>query len=241
MNSGNTPSRVGQYVRKHRIPWPVIVDSDRSFENACDVGDISLNNIWQARVITATGQIQRASASDLDRAAAQALEGAKWNVDPKSMTTELQAAWQQVEFGNYAPAATTLKRYAKSRKPAVKAAAALLNDYVNEKITTQIEAAATADTAGESWRTFKVLKTVQQQFKGYELPPNVDADIARLEKDENVIKQQAAYKKFELARKAANSRSATSRQRATRMLQQLIEEFPDTEAADEAQSILTPQ
>ena len=226
-------------MRKHQIPWPVIVDSDRSFERASDVGEISLNNIWQARVITANGDFVRASASDLDQAAARALQGAKWNVDPASMTPELQKAWQQIEFGNYLPAASTVKRYARSRKPAVKAAAALLNDYVHEKITAQVETAAVADSAGESWKAFKTLKGVQQQFKGYEIPPSVDADVARLEKNEDVLRQQAAYKKFELARKAANSGSTSARQRAFRLLEQLIEDFPGTDAASEAMSILT--
>lgn len=239
VNSGNSAAQVSQYVRKHRIPWPVIIDPDRSFEAACDVGDISLTNIWQAKVITAKGQLVGASATELDRAADRALEGAKWNVDPTKMTPELQTAWQNIEFGNFAPAATTLKRFLRSRKPEIKDAATLLSSFVDEQLQSRLEAAAEADAAEDSWHAFKTLTEVEQQFKGYELPSNVAINLSRLEKTEDVKNQLAAYRKLTLAQKVARSSSNASRKRAARMLQQLIDEFPDTDAADEAQAMLS--
>ena len=217
----------------------MIVDPDRSFEAACDVNEISLNNIWQARILTATGDLEYGNASEMDSVAARALSGAAWNVDPAKMTPELQAAWQQVEFGNYAPAASTLKRMARSRKPDVKAAAALLNDYVAEKLKAQLTEAETADGAGEAWKAYRVLSDIQQKFKGYDIPPNVDADVKRLEKSDDVSREIDAYRKLEGARKSAASRSATIRQRVPTMLQQLIEDYPGTTAAEEAQAILS--
>lgn len=225
-------------MRKHRIPWPVIVDSDRSFEAACDVGDISLTNIWQAKVITANGGLVSASATELDQAADRALDGAKWNVDPTKMTSELQAAWQQIEFGNFAPAAPTLKRFLRSRKTEIKDAATLLNTYVDEQMQSRLDVATEADAAEETWKAFKLLTEVEQKFKGYDIPPNVAKDLSRLEKNEDVKNELAAYRKLTLAQKSARSSSNSSRKRAAAMLQLIVKEFPETEAAEKAQQLL---
>lgn len=216
----------------------MIADGNRAFEAACGVNEISLNNIWQARVITANGDLVRASASDLDMAAARALEGAQWNVDPSGIAPELQGTWQQVEFGNFAPAASTLKRYLRSRKPQVKSSANALNDYVSKQLKAQLDAAASADSSGDEWEAWKILTSVQQRFKGYEIPETVSADVTRLEKTDEVASELEAWKQLEQARKSAASRSAVSRQRAVSMLQKLTEESPGTEAAAEAQAIL---
>ena len=226
-------------MRKHRISWPVIVDPDRSFEAACDVGDISLTNIWQAKVITAEGGLVSANANELDQAAERALDGAKWDVDPTKMTAELQAAWQQIEFGNFAPAAPALKRFLRSRKQEIKDAATLLSSYVDEQLQSRLEAAAEADAAKNSWKAFKTLTELEQRFKGYEQPRNVATDLTRLEKTEDVKNQLAAYRKLTQAQKAARSSSNSSRKRAGQMLQKVIEEFPDTDAANAAQEMLS--
>lgn len=239
VNSGNSPAKVSQYVRKHRIPWPVIADTDRSLEQACEVGDISLNNIWQARVIDPTGALIRANGSQMEETAARAARDAKWNVDPTTIPSELQAAWQQIEFGSYAPAASTLKRYRKSRKEAVQTAANTLTDYVMEQLETQLTAAATADDAGDFWTAWQTLSAAQERFDGYEVPESVATDLARLAKHEQVVTELAAQRKFDLAVRAA--RLAAGRKRAETMLQKLIEEFPGTAAAARASELLTPR
>lgn len=216
----------------------MIVDPDRSFEAACGVENISLTNIWQARVITADGKLARANATEMEQAADRALDGAKWNVDPTQMTAGLQSAWVQIEFGNFSPAAPVLKRFLKSRKPEIKAAATLLSTYVDEQLLSRIEAAAEADAAEQSWKAFRILTEVEQRFKGYELPRNVATDLPRLAKTDDVINQLAAYRKLKLAHKAATSTSPSTRKRAARMLGKVIEDFPETDAAADAQKIL---
>lgn len=241
VNSGNSPAKVSQYVRKHRIPWPVIADTDRSLEQACGVGDISLNNIWQARIIDPDGILVRANGSQMDETAQRAARDARWNVDPSTIPSELQPAWQQIEFGSYAPAAATLKRYAKSRKPEVKTAAETLRSYVNDQLQQQVDAAAAAEQADDVWTAYGLLTAVQQRFKGYEQPDSVQTDVDRLAKDERVVQELAAVRKLELAMKSAMSSSATARKRAQTMLQKVVDEFPGTQAAARAASLLSPR
>lgn len=241
VNSGNSPAQVSQYVRKHRIPWPVIADTDRSLEQACGVGDISLNNIWQARIIDPEGLLVRANGSQMEETAQRAARDARWNVDPSTIPAELQPAWQQIEFGSFAPAASTLKRYARSRKADVKTAAQTLQSYVDEQLQQQVDAAAAAVEAEDVWTAYGILTALQQRFKGYEIPDSVPTDVERLAKDERVTKELAAARKLELALKSATSSSATARKRAELMLQKVVDEFPGTQAAEKAASLLSPR
>lgn len=219
----------------------MIADTDRSLEQACGVGDISLNNIWQARIIDPEGLLVRANGSQMDETAQRAARDARWNVDPSTIPAELQPAWQQIEFGSFSPAASTLKRYAKSRKADVKMAAETLRAYVDEQLQEQVDAAAAAVQADDVWTAYGLLTSVQQRFKGYELPDSVQTDVDRLAKDERVVQELAAVRKLELAMKSAMSSSATARKRAQAMLQKVVDEFPGTQAAERAASLLSPR
>ena len=50
---------------------PIIVDLDRTLENQLGAGQISLQNIWAAAILTADGRVVRGNASDLEAAASQ--------------------------------------------------------------------------------------------------------------------------------------------------------------------------
>lgn len=229
---------MAQYLRKHQISWPVIVDADRSFEVASNVGEISLKNIWQARVLTSDGEFIRANASDLDSAAKRALAGAKWNVDPKKMPSELQATWMHVEFGSFSDASVCLKRFGRSNKPEVKEAVGLLKDYVQQQMDSQLQMAEEANKAGESWEAFQMLSTLETRFKGFDLPASISVDVKHLQRTAEVKNELAAVTRLEQARKVGSSRSPSAQKRALAMLQQITEDFAGTEAAKAASKIL---
>ena len=60
VNSGKSHADVAKYLRRNKINWPTIVDSDRGFEKTAGVGEISLKNIWQVFVIDPDGKFRRA-------------------------------------------------------------------------------------------------------------------------------------------------------------------------------------
>ena len=51
VNSGTPRLQVQSYLRKNRVTWPAIADTDRSFERGCGVPPISLKNIYQVRIM----------------------------------------------------------------------------------------------------------------------------------------------------------------------------------------------
>lgn len=192
-------------------------------------------------MIDPSGLLIRANAAQMEETADRAVRDASWNVDPSTMPPELQPAWQQIEFGSFAPAASSLKRYARSRKAVVKDAAETLQTYVDNKMDVALAEGAAAVEAGDSWKAYQTLSMLQQRFKGYEIPESVAADVARLEKEDSVKDQVEAMRKLELALRAARSSSATARKRAEAMLQKVVQEFPGTDAASQAESLLSPR
>jgi hypothetical protein len=239
VNSGTNGSKVSSYLRKYQITWPAIVDADRSFEQQAGVPEVSLQNIWQARVINSKGKVVRAGATDLEKTAELAMNGAQWNIDPTAIPKELQPLWAQVEFGNYSTAATTLRRHLKSRKEEIKTAATTLNDYVAKQLADELVTAAAAEKSGDVWQSYRTLESLSARYKGYEIPKTVVQDVKRLADNDQVKLELAAHRKFELAQKSARSTSLSARKRAVRQLQQIVEQFPDTDAAAKARSILS--
>jgi thiol-disulfide isomerase/thioredoxin len=238
VNSGNSRGEVEQYARDVGLTWPVIVDTNREFEKMCGIGEISLQNIYQAGYITADGKFQQGRWSDLAGTADNALSGAKWEVDPAGIPVTLQAAWTAIEFGNPSGAAAAVKKGLTSPKADVKAAATRLNDAVQAKIKSLVDAAKNAENTGNKWVAYKSYQAVIDQFGGYDLPPEVRTTQKTLGEDEAVKKQVLAQKGLESAVKLLRSPAASVRRGAITKLKKLAEDYPDTDAAAEAQKVV---
>ncbi len=237
VNSGNPVPKVASYVRRHRITIPVIADVDRSLERACGVvPPVSLQNIWQVRIITAQGQVVPGSARDLRAAVQQAFAGAKWNVDPRGIPASLRSAWQAVELGNYAAAAKAIRRGLGSRKAEVKQAAQRLHQYVQERIQQQQKAAQEALSAGRKWTAYRTYENLLKQFRGYALPGEIREQFQQLAKDPQVKAERALFRRLEGARRLLASPRSSQRGKAA--LERLIQQAPESEAAKVAQELL---
>ncbi|MDB4614524.1 hypothetical protein OAH18_02415 [bacterium] len=236
VNSGTSPASVSSYAKKNRITLPIIADVDRSMEAAAMVGEISLKNIFQARILVADGTVKRGNPTKLDEAMQTAASGAAWNIDPAEIPQSMKALWQSIEFGSYAAGAKQIKRFLNSRKPDEKAAAGKLNDYIQKQLESRL-AVAEGNREKEPWMAWKQFSQIAVMFKGYELPDTIEKTLAELGKNEAVTSEQAALKMLDSARKAASG-SAAARKRAVRTLKKLIEKYPDTEAATNAERLL---
>lgn len=236
VNSGNAWTSVASYAKENRIDWPIIVDSSRQLEQRAGVGEISLQNIHQACILTPEGRLERANFADLDGAAGRALTGAKWNVDPEGIPESLKPAWLAIEFNDFAPTAAIVKRAAGSRKEDEKAAAEKLTAYVEQKMRDEAALVKQLDSAGQAWRAYKGYQAFMERFKGYFAPDSAAARIRELAADEAVKSELVAAKLLENAKKMSlNPRTRSS---AVSRLKTLVEQHPDTDAGREAQQIL---
>jgi len=236
VNSGSSATSVASYVRQNHIDWPVIVDTDRALEQQANVGEISLQNIYQARVLLPDGTLTRGDWSNIDGTAERALRDAKWGVDPQGIPASLRGAWFGVEFKIYGAVAAQVKRAAGSRKPEEKAAGERLMAYVLEQMQKDADAAGQLLKQNQPWPAYKAYAEVAERYKGYDLPAEVTSALRSLEKDAGVKAEIVAQKIFDAAKKAyANPRTRGS---AVGRLRSLVDQYPATEAGIEAKRVL---
>ena len=235
VNSGSARPQLEAYLRKNKVTWPVICDSDRSFERQFDLM-ISPENTRQVQLLMPDGSFKTGDFNNLEGSAVDASRDAKWKVEPANLPPVLQSAWLAIEFGKYPDAAQTLKKN-QFGKGDVKEWAAKLNQVVMDDLGRQLEDAKKSLDADKKWDAYKRYSAIPNKFKGFTVPPEVTSNIKELAADDAIKGEQAAMKQLDLAIQAA-SRSPTARKGALKQLQKLIDEHPGTEAAGEAQKLI---
>ncbi len=238
VNSGSARGDIEAYARRNNITWPIILDTDRSIEKVAGVGEISLQNIYQVRLLTATGSLIPGSWSDVPGSAQKALAGASWKVDPAGISPTMRGAWAAVEFGTYSQAAIDINKGLRSPKEEIKVSAEKLNTFIQEALKRELTTAEALRSQGEVWPAYKIVATAQEQFKGYAIPEGLTTLAKELEADEKIAGELAAMKALDLIRRALGSSSAAAQRRALKQLETLVAEHPGTEAAAQASTIL---
>jgi len=234
VNSGSSRADVQSYAQQNRINWPILVDPNRQFERLCEVNEISLQNIYQVRLLMPDGSLERGNFSDIEASVATALKGAAWKVDPTTIPAVLQSAWLSIEMGDYATSSKLVTKNLTSSKPDIKEAAEALHAAVKKEIDAQAGEARTVFDAGSKWKAYRAYQAIAQRFAGYDLPEEVAANTKTLTADSQVKAGLVAAKNLELAKKALQGSAASGRKRGLAMLDKIIADVPNTDLADEA-------
>lgn len=239
VNSGNPPAAVAQYAKEVKLNWPIIVDPTRQFEQQWLQNEISLQNIHQCMLIRPDGEKGVGSWSNLDNSVQQVLKDASWNIDPSTIPAAFLPTWQQVELGNYAAAANLIKKGLATKNTEVKEAAARVNDYVQQQLSAAVAAAANSRASGNEWIAYQHYRGLTAKFAGYDLPAEVSLASKELAESAVVKKELEAAKALDAIKKSiTTARSDLARKRIITRLEQLVEQFAQTEAAGEAQKFL---
>ncbi|MBT5020752.1 TlpA family protein disulfide reductase [bacterium] len=236
VNSGNAPATVQQYARGVQLGWPVIVDPTRQFEKQADVGEISLQNIMQIGAINGKGRYQNMSFTDPEKAVEFALQNSAWKVSPEEIPASLRQAWLAIELNEFSSAAPAVSRALKSRNPDIQESAQKLQDAAMSTAEPQLTTARKALEAGENWNAYRNFSNVATIYKGFDLPRDVEDNIENLANDEQVKHELEALKVLNLIERGLqNQRAKRGNQKR---LQKLIEDYPDTSAAEQAQKYI---
>jgi len=238
VNSGNQRRTVESYARKAHIPWPIIVDPNRSLEKQFQLPkEISLENIYQMRVKYPEGRIGSGSVSKFEETITNALRDASWKIDPKTLPPETLAAWKEVELGDYQRALPLLKKILFAQNDDISSAAQQLQSLVMGNLEKQQSAATQAEEEENIWLAYQIYSRMAVQFKGYEGGDHAYEKFREYARHEDVKTEQNAFKKLALAQ-SYSSKGERGFNRAIAMLEALIEDYPDTDAAKQAQDIL---
>ncbi len=237
VNSGSPRGQLEGYVKRNKIPWPVVSDSDRSFENQFGIR-VSPQEPRQLQLLMPSGRFKTSDANNIEGAATDALRDAKWKieVEPKDVPPVLLPAWLAIEFGKYPDAAQTLKKNLNG-KGEIKDFAERLNQFVLDDLTAQVDAAKKSLDDGKKWEAFKRYSAIPPKFKGFTVPADVNSTLKELATDDAIKEEQAAMRKIDFAMQAA-ARSPSARKGAIKQLEKIIKDHPDTEAAAEAQKLI---
>jgi len=239
VNSGTSRQTVESYARKVKVPWPIIVDTDRSLEQAFDLPrEISLQNIYQMKVKYPDGHIESGNPAQFEQTVNEALKDAKWKIDPKTLPEQTLAAWKEVELGDYQRALPQLKRILSARNEEVKTAAQQLEAVVMEDLKKQQDAAQTAEENKDIWEAYKTYSLIANRFKGFEGSKEAAAKVKEYARHDDVKTEQTAFKKLDLAKRTGSRGDQASVTRAIALLKALIDDYPDSDAAAEAKDIL---
>jgi thiol-disulfide isomerase/thioredoxin len=231
VSSGTTRQDVERYARAVNLTWPVIVDTDRSFERKADVGEISLQNVMQVAYLAGNGELRHGDWSNIDGTIRQALEGAKWNVDPALLPADMHPVWRSIEFGNYVDARPGLTKALASRKNDIKAAAQRLSDFVASKSDRALALAANSASQGHALQAYQRYGTIAERFAGYPAGEKAVAARRELSKQPELNREIVALKRFEKQRELASSSKPAVRDKARAAIQKLVDADPTSEAA----------
>lgn len=241
VNSGTQRAEVERYAQQVKINWPIIVDTDRSFEKefaSSSVGEISLQNIRQIRGISASGKIESLPYDDYSDAIKGLAQGATWKVERAEVPPEMIPLWQQVEFGAYGGVAQPLKKAALSNRPEVKSVAEKMLAVVDaERQELENEALASAE-AGNKFKAYELLLKLNDTFKGYPLSDGATKLKKDLPKDPQVKSGLAALKQIQnIERQLANAKPQL-KEKLGEQLSKMVTDYPETQLADHAASLL---
>jgi len=240
---GGSKADVNSYVKTNKVSWPVYVDADRSYEKKLIAlgllsKEISLQNTMQACVADAGGILHQGNWSNPGEALKQALGGAKWKVDPAGIPEALKPAWRALEFGQALVAVPVIAAALKTSDAKVKEAAQALQTSIKEDIARRMTEAKSLADGGQKWPAFKVYEALSTDFKDYPEAKTAATEMTRLRSDKTVTQELQA--KLALDNIAANflkSPIKSKQAQGKAFLQQLIQQFPDTEAARTAKSM----
>jgi len=234
IGAGDNAADVRKYVSQTQIKMPVYVDAYSLMEKRYGQ-TISLNNIYQWRVIGIDGKISgyRPNGEWLDRA----LAVASWKYKDKGYHASLSAAVEALEWGRYEVGVKALKPALKSPKKEIAESAGKLY----EEVKTEAQAWRTeADTAMETdpiaaYDGYTRLKGVFDGDK--EFLTGVDAALTKLKADKIVVAELAARKMFTiLAAQTAKPTPPPAAQMAA-SYRTIAKKYPETPTGKMAEAL----
>jgi thiol-disulfide isomerase/thioredoxin len=239
VNSGNSREDLTAYAKDVKLNWPILVDTNRQFEKDAGLtNEISLQNIYQVRLVTADGKMHQGDWNDVSGSATKALEGAKWKIDRASVPNSLHPVLRGLEFNMMSAVPGPLKAGLSSEDPAVKASADQLNALVQAKIAAEVQAAKAVYASGDKWKSYKMVSGIAVQYAGLELPESVNKAKTALAADEAVRNQLTAQRELDALKKRARTAPPSAQRGLVLKLKELTEKYGETEAGVEAKALL---
>jgi hypothetical protein len=216
VNSGNPKSEVEGYAKETRFEWPILVDQSRAVEKAYLNSEISLQNIYQARLVTPEGQ----------------MASAKMFFDGVVVHPKLKPAADEIELGNFEAGVPAVAAAQKGAKDLGESAKAMM-EKLKAVADSMVEKAKGLE-ASSKYAAWAEYGRVAAWFKGTEYEKPAAASQAELKKDKTVQDEIAAQQMLAQAKTLLASPRKADKPAAAGLLAALQKKYPASEAAKEA-------
>lgn len=235
IGAGDTPQQCSMYVNSTHLAMPSFADSLSIMEKRYNTGRISLNNIWQFRVIGPDGKVV---ANDMTAEAIDsALKNAKWRFKDQGFDPKLAAAVEQFEYKQWEAGMKFLRPHLKSsNKPLAESAQKLFSLIKQEGEKWKADAEnAVAD--GKPAEAFLLYTKIAAVFAGDDLAKATVEPLKKLRADKQVKDELEAQKMFaQLAVGISRATPAQAREAAD-FAASIAKKYPGTPTAAKADQI----
>jgi peroxiredoxin len=209
--AGDSMREAQAYVRETHLEMPVFADNLSLMEKR--YGEkISLQNIYQFRVIGPTGTIEeyRMEPAAIDKV----LAGVKWKYKDDGYDPRLDAAIDRLEWGQYVDGIRLLKPYLKNSNKDLAASAQKLYDAVHAEGQQWLADAQDAEKSEKPVEAYDLYTKVSTVFAGDDLAKRAATPLKALAASTTVKNELAARQMYEQL--CTGAARATARQRRMR-------------------------
>jgi hypothetical protein len=244
---GSDRNNTEQFLRNAKFNLPTLCDPTYTYARLCDTcvgtekGDAIADSACAMTCVTPKGKMFEGLWDSPDESVPDVLEEAKWTVDPKEIPEPLRPVWKLIEIRKYVEVLPSLKKSLSTGPEPQRAAAKTLQDSILAEIERLSTEARTADEADEKWKAYRLIAKIEDEFRGYEIPKDLDALEKKLMKSPQVKAGITAEKQLPSITQNLTSPNPSIRKKAQSQLEKIKSDFPDTDLAERAQVLLDSQ
>ena len=235
VGAGDTPQESLSYVNSTHLAMPSFADPLRIMEKRYNTGKISLNNIWQFRVIGPDGKVV---ANEMTAAAIDnALKSAKWRFKDQGFDPKLATAVELFEYKQWEAGMKFLRPQLKASNKALAESAQKFFGLIKqegEKWKGDAEKAVADNKPAEAFLLYTKIAAV---FVGDDLAKGTVEPLKRLRNDKQVKDELEAQKIYvQLAVGISRATPAQTREAAD-FATGIVKKYPGTPTAAKAEQI----
>lgn len=234
--AGDTLIDAKSYVAATRLKMTTFSDLFGVMQARYGTGTISLQNIYQFRVIGPKGNVVANSMepADIERA----LSGAMWKFKDAGYDQRLMPIIDALEWGQYVPAVRELKKYTKGGNKATMESANKLWDTLKTEAKGWMDE-ATKNIETDPVKAYDTYVKVSAAWVGEDLGKDADTALKSLAKNKAVNDELAARKMFESMSVASARAQATQKQAFVAQAQAIAKKYPESPTGKKAEALAT--
>jgi len=235
IGAGDNIRDVTSYAQQNQVAMPIFADSLSVMEGRYGM-KISLQNIWQFRILGPDGKVAGSTMTKEAIESIVAKTKAEWKYKGKGYETKLDPVLDQLEVGQYAFGLKLLAAYRKdANKKVAESANQLYADLKGEGEGWKKQADELAET--EPVQAYDLYSKVAVLFPGSDLAKSAAEPLKTLGKDKAVSKELAARKVYGQLYTTLSTMTPAQKPAAVKFCQDLAKKFPDTPSAAQAEEL----